>query len=86
MPATLTIHAVDDPLSKRLAALAKREKKSLNQTMKDILAGHFGLRPSGSARPKNDIMRFCGVLTPADAKALHKAQAPFGRIDPEEWK
>ena len=86
MPATLTIHAVDDPISKRLVSLARREKKSMNQVVKDILAGHFGLRSSGSTRPKNDIMRFCGVLTQADAKVLRKAQEPFSRVDPEEWK
>lgn len=86
MPATLTIHAIDDALSKRLVSLAKREKKSLNQTVKDVLADHFGLRPSGAGRPKNDIMRFCGILAPEDAQALRKAQEPFGRIDPEEWR
>lgn len=86
MSATLTIHSVDPALSKRLLSLARREKKSLNQTVKDVLATHFGLRTGGGGRSRNDIMRFCGVLTAADAKALRAAQEPFNRIDPEEWK
>ena len=85
MPATLTLHAIEPALSKRLAARARREGKSLNQTVKDILAGHLGLRPAGTAEARNDIMRFCGILSKEDAQALHDAQAPFSRIDPEDW-
>ena len=86
MPATLTLHAIDPALSKRLSARAQREGKSLNQTVKDILAGHLGLRSAGTTAPRNDIMRFCGILTAGDAKILRDAQEPFSRIDPADWK
>ena len=84
MASTLTIRAIDPVLSRRLGALAKRRRKSLDQTVKDILAGHFGL-PASAEKPKNGIMRHCGTLTAADARALHAAQAPFERIDPADW-
>ena len=85
MASTLTIRALDPVLSRRLGALAKRRRKSIDQTVKDILAGHFGL-PAPSTAPKNGIMRHCGTLTAADARALHAAQAPFERIDPADWQ
>ena len=85
MASTLTIRAIDPVLSQRLGALAKRRRKSLGQTVKDILAGHFGLS-TPAAKPKNGIMCHCGTLTAADARALHAAQAPFERIDPADWQ
>lgn len=85
MASTLTIRALDPVLSRRLGALAKRRRKTPGQMARDILAGHFGL-PSPSGEPKNGIMRHCGTLTAADARALHAAQAPFERIDPADWQ
>lgn len=85
MATTLTIRALDPDLSRRLGALAKRKRRTPGQMAKDILAGHFGLSES-VAEPKNGIMRHCGTLTAADARALRAAQAPFERIDPADWQ
>lgn len=36
MPAARTLHAMEPALSSRLASCARREKKSLNQTAKEL--------------------------------------------------
>lgn len=86
MASALTIHSVDPTLSKRIAAMAKREGKSLNQTVKDALAEYFGLQTSrGSGKKRNGIMRHCGVLSAKDAEELRKAQSAFREVNPEDW-
>ena len=45
MSSVLTIHSLDPVLSGRISSIAKRDGKSLNQTVKDALAEHFGLKP-----------------------------------------
>ncbi len=43
MPAVLTLHALDPDLSRRLSSYAKKEKKSLNQSAKELLASALGI-------------------------------------------
>jgi hypothetical protein len=87
MSSVLTIHSMDPILSGRISALARREGKSLNQTVKDALAEHFGLKQKrGGQLRDNGIMSLCGILSHNDAEELRKAQEPFRTIDPEDWK
>jgi len=83
---SITIHAIEEPLARRLEATAKREGKSLNQTVKDILASSLGLRAAPKAKVRNDLSRFCGALSDADAKALRENLKAFEQIDEEMWK
>jgi hypothetical protein len=87
MASVLTIHSIDPVLSGRISSLARREGKSLNQTVKDVLAEHFGLKPKHGGQPlDNGIMSLCGILSHKDADELRKAQEAFRTIDPEDWK
>lgn len=87
MASVLTIHAMDPALSRRIASQARRSGKSLNQTVKDALAEHFGLKPgSGCVSGDNGIMSLCGKLRHEDADELRKAVAPFREVNPEDWK
>ena len=81
MASVLTIHSIDPVLSGRISSLARREGKSLNQTVKDVLAEHFGLKPKHGGQPlDNGIMSLCGILSHKDADELRKAQEAFRRI------
>ena len=87
MSAALTIHSLDPVLSGRISSLAKREGKSLNQTVKDALAEHFGLKPrSPRVAADNGIMSLCGILPHEDAKELRETLATLRAVNPEDWK
>lgn len=88
MPSVITVHAIDPALAKRISAKAKREGKSLNQTVKEALAVYFGTGSYGTAprSQRNDIMSLCGILSRQDADDLRKAQSEFRKVHPEDWK
>ena len=43
MPSALTLHTLDATLSQSLAAYARRERKSLNQSAKELLSSALGI-------------------------------------------
>ena len=78
---------MDPVLSGRIASRARREGKSLNQTVKEALAESFGLKPAATrAAVDNGIMSLCGILPHGAAKELRAAVAPFRVVHPEDWK
>ncbi len=86
MSEALTIHSLDPVLSGRISSAAKRNGKSLNQTVKDALAEHFGLKPRGPRNTDNGIMSLCGVISHKDAEELRATLATFRTVNPEDWK
>ncbi len=83
MASVLTIHAMDPALSRRISSRARREGKSLNQTVKDALAESFGLKPGSSHTvADNGIMSLCGILPHDAADELRAAVAPFREVHP----
>ena len=83
----LTLHAIDDELSRALRRRAAETGESLNRTVKDLLATALGLS-APAARPEPDFMRFAGTLSAKDAKEMREflADADFSKVDAEEWK
>ena len=82
---TMTIHA-DDVFAEALRTYARRSGKSINQTVKELLAPILGIVKKRTGDADNPFMKFCGVL-PKDASVnLGKAIAVHRRIDSEMWK
>jgi hypothetical protein len=69
---TLTIHALDAVVEKRIRAKARRDGRSLNQTLKELLAVSVGASPSPVADHRPDFAEFCGIWT-ADLEVVDKA-------------
>ena len=87
MPADLTLHALDPALSCGLASYAKRERKSLNQSAKELLASALGIvRRKVATDHDAELAPFFGCLDDATWARARKAQKDFERIDPEDWK
>ena len=83
---TMTIHA-DDVFAEALSVHARKSGKSINQTVKDLLAPVLGLAKKKRAGDAgNPFMKFCGVLPKGAAVDLNKAVADQRRIDSEMWK
>ncbi len=82
---TMTIHA-DDVFAEALRTHARKSGKSINQTVKDLLAPILGIVKKRTGDADNPFMKFCGVLPKGAGDALSKAVASQRRIDPEMWK
>ena len=83
---TMTIHA-DDVFAEALRVHARKSGKSINQTVKDLLAPVLGLvKKKRSGDADNPFMKFCGVLPKGAGDELSKAVAAQRKIDPEMWK
>lgn len=82
---TMTIHA-DDVFAEALRTHARKSGKSINQTVKDLLAPILGLVKKRVGDADNPFMKFCGVLPKGAGNELRKAVAAQRRIDPEMWK
>ena len=83
MPKTLTIHDLAAPTAERLATYASREGKSLNQSVKDLLASALGVTARSRVTFDNGLARFRGSVAPKDADLLLRfvEQADFSQID-----
>ena len=82
---TMTIHA-DDIFAEALRAHARKSGKSINQTVKDLLAPILGIVKKRTGDAGNPFMKFCGVLPKDPCVDLNKAIAEQRRIDSEMWK
>lgn len=72
---SITIHAVDSELNARLSAEAKREKKSKNQLIKDLLSRSIGL-PSDKSFADELARHEAVLLSPIVIGELYGARAP----------
>ena len=82
---TMTIHA-DDVFAEALRTYARRSGKSINQTVKDLLAPILGIVKKRTGDADNPFMKYCGVLPKDKSVNLGKAIATQRRIDSEMWK
>ncbi len=82
----MTIHALDSAVEKRVRAKARRERKSLNQTLKELLAESVGTGATAVGDHRADFAEFAGVWSAADAEAFAAATADFENLDTEDWR
>ena len=78
MPKTLTIHELEPTTARLLMVYARRQSKSLNQSVKDLLAVALGVVPKPRVKVDNGLSRFRGCIGRKDASDLlaHCAQWP----------
>ena len=82
---TLTIHALEPAVEKRIRAKARREGKSLNQALKELLAASVGVGTKQPIDHKADFAEFHGIWTDADKRAFESAIADLENVDPADW-
>ena len=86
MPAALTLHTMEPALSARLASYARREKKSLYQTAKELLSSALGLTAPRKTDHSDDLARFIGAWDDETADRIRKNLETFSTIDEARWK
>jgi len=86
MPKTLTIHELEPTTAKLLMVYAKRQSKSLNQSVKDLLAVALGVVSKPRMKVDNGLRRFRGCIDRKDATDLlaYVDGADFSKVDMED--
>ena len=81
----MTIHA-DEAFAEALREQAHKSGKSIDQTVKDLLAPILGLVKKKTTDADNPFMKLCGVLPHGAGVEMNKAMNAQRRIDVEMWK
>ena len=86
MPKTLTIHELEPTTAKLLMVYARRQSKSLNQSVKDLLAVALGVVPKPRMKVDNGLSRFRGCVDSKAASDLlaYVEGADFSKVDMED--
>lgn len=83
---TLTIHALERSVEKRIRTKAIRERKSLNQTLKELLATSVGVGLSPVADHRGEFAEFCGIWKPDDVTAFAEATKDLETVEKGDWQ
>jgi len=83
---TLTIHSLAPDVEQFIRNKARRENKSLNQVLKELLARSTGLSSRGLYDRRSDFEEFAGVWTKRDQKEFEDAVSDFEEIRQEDWQ
>ncbi len=83
---TMTIHALEPAVEKRIRDKARREGRSLNRTLKTLLAESVGVRtlPCATDR-RTDFAEFRGIWSARDARDFRSATDDMETVDPADW-
>ena len=86
MPKTLTIHELEPTTAKLLMVYARRQSKSINQSVKDLLAVALGVVPKPRMKVDNGLSRFRGCVESKAASDLLACVegADFSKVDIED--
>ncbi len=79
----ITIHDIDDVLSERLSREARRQGKSKNALIKELLAKEMGLPLNGTYA--DDYREFVGLWAAEELQEFNRAQRANESIDPQDW-
>jgi plasmid stability protein len=83
---TLTIHALEPAVEKRIRSKAKRDGRSLNQTIKELLAASVGVRTHPETDHLEDFKEFHGIWNQRDAQDFRATTVDFETIDQADWQ
>lgn len=84
---SMTVHKMDDLLLQAIKERAESTGKSLNATIKELLALAVGLESNKeNAGRTSGYRRFLGLWTAEEAAAFESATADFECIDASDWR
>ena len=83
---TLTIHALNSAVERRIRSKASKEGKSLNQTIKELLAESVGCAKGSSRAAESAFAEFTGLWSERDQQEFEASTADLRQIDAQDWK
>ncbi len=83
---TITIRSIDDNLSEKCKNIAKKEGKSVNQFVLDILKERVGFKKNKKhTTVNNDMDHLFGIWSEDDYKKIQEKIDSERRVDEEIW-
>lgn len=83
---TMTIHALNSAVERRIRSKAGKEGKSLNQTIKELLAESVGCSKKQLTVIESDFAEFSGLWSEQDDKEFAATTADLRQVDEADWK
>lgn len=82
---SITIHGLDGPLNTLIRERARRQRLSLNKTIKLLLEESLGLTGGGGGNHREEFIDLCGIWTAEDKKKFVDASRDLNSTDPGDW-
>jgi hypothetical protein len=82
---SFTIHKLDSALAESLERRAKREGKSVNQTVKILLSEKLGLCKAPPVDHRADFEDLAGAWSDAEARQFDERVKASRAVDPADW-
>lgn len=83
---SITIHNLDERLSKLIEKKARESGTSLNKTIKKLLSQALGLTPKVDSSKSDEFLDLSGVWNENDFQDFNNNVEDLGKVDPEDWK
>jgi len=82
---SITIHGIDKETEKMIKKRAKSDGKSVNKTVKGLLAKALGIEKKKSDN-REEFLDLFGIWTKDEEKSFFEAIKDLEQIHPEDWK
>lgn len=86
MPKSITIHGLDDKISRRIEEKAKAVGRSLNRTIKMLIEEAIEPKVNVAATRRGTFSEFLGVWKRHEAEEFAATTADLRRTDKEDWR
>jgi hypothetical protein len=84
---SITLHNLPSSLYGLLKQKARREGKSLNRTIQDLLTEALGLSSRQLKKQRKDVYdEICGAMPIEERARLEEAEREFEEIDAKDWE
>jgi hypothetical protein len=85
---SITLHNIEDSLYALLRQKARKEGKSLNRTIQELLTESVGMKRKAekSWKRKDVYTELCGAMSAEELKKMQEAEKEFEVIEEKDWK
>ena len=80
---TITLHKIDRSLDSQIRMRAKKEKKSLNKTIQNMLEEYTGISKKSKSE---DFNEFLGLWNEKQYKEFKQQISVFEKINKSDWE
>jgi hypothetical protein len=83
---SITLHNLDVSLYALIKNKARKEGKSLNRTIQEMLAESAGMKGRNGKSGKKDIYaELCGAVSQEELKKMERSEQEFEAVDDKDW-
>jgi hypothetical protein len=82
---SISVHGIDEKMEKIIDERAKKEGKSVNRIVKELIAKALGIGDKPQDH-RAEFAELCGVWTEAEAAEFMELIADFETVDAKDWQ